>query len=200
MKTSLLVGLLVLLILISLVSSLVAAEEAQETFSSINMTGVNASFLTIGMQGVANSTLSLNTTIIEIGLTGVRVYPVSCSFGLLRPGDIRTTGFDFAIYNASNASANVTIAVSSDWGGSSNWTHSDDCIPGTDVAGLVAIVEDDNGHTSVIVRKTEPYNYLATDLAVGEIRRFALELYAPTEFSDYSSAKRNSIFITVEDQ
>jgi len=175
----------------------VHAQGGFQSWRSVNMTGVNSSYLSIGMDGVDDSWLTVNSVIVIQELTGVRVYPISCDFGLLRPGDIRATDPAFTLYNASNASANVTIGVSGDWHGpTGNWTHSDDCLPGVDTAGLIAIVEDGNGYTTVVVKKVEPHNYLATDFTPGSSIDFALEIYAPTEFSDYS-LKENTIFVTV---
>jgi len=71
-------------------------------------------------------------------------------------------------------------------------------MPGVNTAGLRAIVEDDNGHTSIIVKKSEPYNYIATDLVPGGDCNFALEFYAPTAFGDYTQ-KTNGIYIEVSE-
>lgn len=197
-KRAFVIGLVIVAALLSTLNIIAVADSSTDSLITLNRTGVADSVLIIGRQGVSDSRLVIASTIIVIELTGVHVYPISCDFGLLRPRDIRATDADFAIYNASNVTVNATIAVEGDWVGSSNWTHSDDCTPGMNTAGLRAIVEDGDGsHTVVVVRKTEPYNYLVTDLAPGGIRHFALEIYAPTEFSDYSP-KRNGIFITVE--
>lgn len=191
--------LLVAILSIGLFFGSVVGQEEEDSLLSINMTGVGPSLLTIGMSGVDDSRLTINQVIIIQELTGVRVYPISCSFGLLRPGDIRSTDSAFTIYNASNVTVNATISVSGDWiGVSSNWTHSDECSPGVNTAGLRAIVEDGNGHTSIIVKKNEPYNNLVINLMPGQRVRFALEIYAPTEFSDYSP-KDNDILVTVSE-
>lgn len=190
--------LLVGAVLISMVTQLVTAQDSNDSLITINMAGINASFLTIGTEGIADSRLTVNTITITPEFTGVHVYPIICNFGLLRPGDIRTTESEFTIYNASNVSVNATISVAGDWVGTTNWTHSDNCIPGVATAGLMAIVEGSSGHTSIIVRKTAPYNYLITDLLPGEKCHFALEIYAPTEFGEYSK-KTNSIIVTVSE-
>ena len=197
MKKVLIVG--ALAVLLSLTPFIASAQGGFESWRSINMTGVSNSYLTIGMDGVEESYLTINTVIVVYNLTGIHVYPLKCDFGLLRPGDIRATDPAFTLYNASNVSANVTIAVSGDWVGTGgNWTHSDTCLPGVDTVGLLAIVEDGNGYTTVIVKKAEPYNYLATNLTAGSSVDFALEIYAPTQFSEYS-IKENAIFITVSE-
>lgn len=197
-KACLLAGLVVVAMLVGSITQLVVAQDTPDSLLTLNMAGTNSSLLTIGMQGIGDSKLIINTSIVIIELTGVHVYPVSCSFGLLRPSDIRSTGMVFTILNAGNTTLNVTIGVSGDWVGSTNWTHSDDCAPGVDIVGLVAIAEDGNGHTAVIVRKNEPYNYLVTDMMPGESYKFGLQIYAPTQFSDYSR-KTNTIFISTEE-
>jgi len=195
------ITILALIVLIAAIMPLaVQAQGGFESWRSINMTGVDNSYLTIGMDGVGNSSLTINSVIVIHELTGIRVYPISCSFGLLRPGDIRSTDYAFTLYNASNVTANVTIAVAGDWAGATgNWTHSDTCTPGVDTAGLIAKVEDGNGsHTEVIVKKTEPYNYLANNLTPGSSVDFALEIHAPIQFTDYSP-KENTIYVTVSE-
>ena len=192
---------LVVLCIIALAISMsqIVAAQGEDDISrlTLNMTGVGITRLTIGMDGVDDSRLVLNTVIIIPELTGVQLYPISVDFGLLRAGDIRSTDYDFTILNASNVTANITIGVSGDWSGGTNWTHADDGITGANTAALRAIVEDSNGHTSVIVRKTEPYNRLVANLAPDDTVSFALEIYAPTELSEYTR-KANGIFITVE--
>lgn len=191
--------LLVAILSIGLSFGSAMGQDEEGLLLTINMTGIGPSRLTIGMDGVEDSRLTINQVIIIQELTGVRVYPISCSFGLLRPGDIRATDSAFTIYNASNVTVNATISVSGDWVGvAGNWTHSDECSPGVNTAGLRAIVEDGNGHSSVIVKKNEPYNYLVIDLVPGEKCSFALEIYAPTEFSDYSP-RENNILVTVSE-
>ena len=198
MKTKLIV-VLTLIVLIASMPLVASAQGGFTSWLSINMTGVSDSYLTIGMTGVSNSFITLNSTIIIRELTGIRVYPIRCNFGLLRPGDIRATDYAFTLYNASNVTANVTIAVAGDWYGTTNWTHSDTCTPGVNTAGLIAKVEDGNGsHTEVIVKKTEPYNYLANNLTPGGSVDFALEIHAPTQFTDYSP-KENTIYVTVSE-
>lgn len=125
----------------------------------------------------------------------MRLYPISCDFGLLRPSEVKATEQVFEILNATNLTLDVTIAVDGDWVGTTNWTHSDDCIPGVDTCGLIAIVQDTSSHTAVIVRKTESYNCIVTGLGPRQTCVFGLQLYAPTSFTDYSS-KSNSIFIS----
>lgn len=184
------------IVALALTGPVAAQDDIPDSFYSINMTGVSDSFLVIG-SNVTDSLLIINTSVVEIQLTGVRVYPINCSFGLLRPGDIRTTGMAFELYNATNFTMDVTIAVSGDWYGATNWTHSDSCIPGVDIVGLVAIIQNNGSHTAVIVRKSSPYNELIAGLAPGQRCAFGLQIYAPTQFSDYSK-KYNSIFITTE--
>ena len=196
------VALMCLLTLVVLMISsplIVRAQGGFESWRPVNMTDVSDSCLTIGMYGVGNSSLTINSVIVIPELTDIRVYPISCSFGLLRPGDIQSTDYAFTLYNASNVTASVTIAVAGDWHGVTNWTHSDTCTPGVNTAGLIAKVEDDNGsHTEVIVKKVEPYNYLANNLTPGSTIDFALEIHAPTQFTDYSP-KKNTIYITVSE-
>jgi hypothetical protein len=198
MKKIWLAVLVVAILSIGLFFGVASGQEDEDSLLSINMTGVGPSLLTIGMDGVGDSRLTINQVIVIQEPTGAHVYPISCSFGLTRPGDIRATESAFTILNAGNTTMNVTIAVSGDWYGSTNWTHSDDCIPGVDVAGLIAIVEDGNGHSAVIVKKTEPYNNLVADLEPDDTCTFALEFYAPTEFTDYTQ-KSNRIFIEVSE-
>jgi len=187
------------LLAITMVGQVAVAQDIPDSLYLIDRAGVNSSLLTIGMAGANYSMVIINTSIVEISLTGVHIYPIGCDFGLLRPGDIRTTGQAFTIYNASNLTLNVTIAVAGDWAGTHNWTHSDDCTPGVDIAGLVAIVDGGGGHTAVVVKKSEPYNYLVSDMAPGQEYSFGLQIYAPTSFSDYSQ-KQNRIFIVTESE
>jgi len=175
----------------------VHAQEIPPSYLSINSTtATNTSLLTIGMAGVGDSRLNINTVVVEI--TDANIYPIICDFGLSRPGDIRLTDTAFTIHNSGGTTVDVAIYVTGDWTGATNWTHSDECMPGVNTAGLRAIVEDGNGHTSIIVKKSEPYNYIATDLAPGEDCDFALELYAPTAFGDYTQ-KTNGIYIEVSE-
>lgn len=198
MKAKYLAVLVVAIILISSMPLVASGQGGYESWRSVNMTGVSDSYLVIGMDGVEDSRLLINSAIVVYNLTGLRVYPIKCDFGLLRPGDIRATPSAFTILNASNVSINATITVSGDWVGTGgNWTHSDTCLPGVDTAGLIAIVEDGNGHSSVIVKKNEPYNYLVANLAPGDDCNFALEIYAPTQFTDHSP-KANTILVSVE--
>ena len=190
---------LALVVLIVFTPLVAQAQGGFGAWRSVNMTGVSNSYLTIGMDGVEDSRLIINSVVVIKELTGIRVYPIDCSFGLLRPGDIRTTDYAFTLYNASNVTANVTIAVASDWIGGNGWTHSDTCILGVDTAGLIAKVEDGNGsHSEVIVKKDEPHNYLANNLTPSNGVDFALEIHAPTQFTDYSP-KENTIYVTVSE-
>lgn len=183
---------------LAIVSPIALAQDATETRYVVNMTGVESSRLVISRSGVGDSRLVVSTVVIEIGLRGLVVYPVSVNFGLLRANDIRSTDYDFAIYNAGTTTLNVTISVTGDWiGATGNWIHSDECEVGESTAGLRAIVEDGgDDHTSIIVRKTEPYNYLTTSLLPAETVSFALEIYAPTALEDYS-IKQNGIFVAI---
>ena len=190
---------IILLFILAFSTPLIAhAQGGYDSWQSINMTGVEDSYLVIGMQGVSDSKLTIESSIIVYNLTGLHVYPINCNVGLLRPSDIRYTGTAFTILNASNVSMNVTIGVSNDWIGGINWTHSDDCLPGVDTVGLIAVVEDGSGHRTVIVRKTEPYNYLVVNLDPDDTIDFGLQIYAPTQFSDYRP-KSNTVFVSVEE-
>lgn len=171
------------------------AEDLPESRVVVNMTGVNQTRYIINRSGVGDSRYIISTTIIEIGLHDVTLYPISINFGTLRANDIRQSDSTFTVYNAGAVTVDVTIGVSGDWrGATGNWTHSDECEVGESTAGLRAIVEDGNGHTSIIVKKTAPYNYLVTGLEPDERVSFALEIYAPTTIADYSH-KYNGIFI-----
>jgi len=184
--------------LLLVVSPITLAQNETETRYVVNMTGVGESRFVVERSGVGDSRLVASTVVIEIGLRGLVVYPVSVNFGLLRANDIRATDYDFTIYNAGTTALNVTIGVTGDWiGATGNWIHSDECEVGESTAGLRAIIEDgDDDHTSIIVRKTEPYNYLATNLLPSETLSFALEIYAPTAIEDYS-VKENGIFVAI---
>ena len=195
---ALLIAALVITMIAIAPGSLVLAQNFTDSHLAINMTGVNASYLVIGQGGVVNSSRVIATTLVEIELTGVRMYPISCDFGLLRPGDVKYTGLAFEILNATNLTLDVTIGVTGDWAGSTNWTHSDDCIPGVDIAGMIAIVQGASSHTAIIVKKTAPYNYIVAGLAPRQTITFGLQLYAPTSFTEWSR-KANAIFITTEE-
>lgn len=191
---------LFLLLILGLVASsiihlVVSAQEPEDSYFTVNMTGVNQSYYVIGMAGVNASRLWVNTGVTVIELTGVRMYPISCHFGLVRPNAIRSTESEFAIRNATNVTVTVQIAVTGDWYGVTNWTHSDTCDVGVDTAGLVAVVNGSNGNDVVIVKKTTPYNTVAQNLTPGDHCQFSLELHAPTAFSDHTQ-KSNTIFIT----
>lgn len=189
--------LLLVVCVLSIIPQLVSAQGGFQSWRSINMTGVDNSYLIIGMEGVNSSHPVIEQVIVLPILTGVRIYPISCDFGLLRPGDVKYTGLAFEILNATNLTQNVTIGVQGDWAGSTNWTHSDDCIPGVDTAAMVVIVQGSSSLTAITVRKSEPYNYMVTGLAPDQTLAFGLQLYAPTSFTEYST-KRNAIFITTE--
>ena len=198
MKQKYLLILVATILLVSPMHGLVSGQGGYDSWQSINMTDVDDSYLVIGMQGVSDSRLIIESSITVYNLTGLHVYPLDCNFGLLRPGDIRYTGTAFTILNATNVSMNVTIGVSNDWVGGNNWTHSDDCLPGVDTVGLVAVAKDGSGHKVIIVKKTEPYNYLVTNLLPHNTCDFGLQIYAPTQFSDYRP-KSNTVFVSVEE-
>lgn len=190
--------LFILLIVGLLASSLVqfvTAQEPGDSYFTLNMTGVNSSYLVIGMAGVNSSRLWINMETVAINLTGVRMYPISCDFGLVRSRGISATESEFIIRNSTNVTVDVVIGVTGDWAGVTNWTHSDTCDIGVDIAGLVAVVNRSNGNDVVIVKKTEPYNTVCADLLPGDQCQFSLELHAPTAFSDHTQ-KGNTIFIT----
>ena len=173
-------------------------QEDPETRYVVNMTGVAESRYVMERDGVAESRYVIETEVIEIGLRGVVVYPVSVNFGLLRAYDIKASDRVFTVYNAGAVALNISIAVTGDWtGATGDWTHSDECERGESTAGLRAIVEDGTDTTSIIVKKTEPYNRLVTNLQAGAAVSFALEIYAPTAINDYSH-KYNGIFVQVE--
>jgi hypothetical protein len=199
-KVMLFIVLAAMAALLLVVSPIALAQNATETRYVVNMTGVGESRLVVNRDGVGDSRFVVSTVVIEIGLRGLVVYPVSVNFGLLRANDIRATDYDFAIYNAGTTVLNVTIGVTGDWiGATGNWIHSDECEVGESTAGLRAIVEDGgDDHTSIVVRKTEPYNYLTTNLQPDETVSFALEIYAPTALEDYSR-KANGIFVAIEE-
>jgi len=193
------IAIVVAVYLVSTTAPVAFGQEVTESRLVLNSTGTGESLFVIGRSGVGDSRLVLNTVVIEVGLSGVHVYPIECHFGLLRAGDIRATDCVFTVHNAGYVSLNVTIGVSGDWeGATGSWTHSDECSQEQNTAGLRAVVEDGNDHTSIIVRKTEPYNYLVTNLAPDEVARFGLELYLPDSIDDYSE-KSNGIFITVSE-
>ena len=190
--------LLVLVALLVIVVPDAMAQDDTATVYVVNMTGVDQSRYVVNRDGVGDSRYIINTVVIEIGLRGVVVYPISIDFGLLRDNDIKASDRVFNVYNAGAVTLNVTIGVTGDWqGATGSWTHSDECEVGENTAGLRAIVEDGLDTTSIIVRKTEPYNYLVNDLAAGETVSFALEIYAPTDIDDYSP-KSNGIYIEIE--
>jgi len=195
-KLWLLAAMLIVVVSINMVTPLVFAQSIPDSLLTVNMTGLNASLLTIGMTGVGDSQFNINTVVVEV--TDADIYPIICDFGLSRPEDIRLTDTVFTIHNSGETTIDVAIYVTGDWTGATNWTHSDECMPGVNTAGLRAIVEDSNGHTSVIVKKSAPYNYIVTDLAPGGDCNFALEFYAPTAFGDYTQ-KTNGIYIEVSE-
>lgn len=187
-----LTAILVVTVLIGMATPPVFAQTIPDSLLTINMTGMDDSLLTIGREGIGDSQLIINTVVVEI--TDADIYPIICDFGLSRPEDIRLTDTSFTIRNSGETTIDVAIYVTGDWMGATNWTHSDECMPGVNTAGLRAIVEDGTGHTSIIVKKSEPYNYIVTDLAPSGDCNFALEFYAPTTFGDYTQ-KTNGIYI-----
>ena len=181
------------------VAPLALAQDETETRYVVNMTGVDQSRYVIDRSGVDDSRYVINTEVIEIGLRGVVVYPVSVDFGLLRANDVKSSDSVFTVYNAGSTALNVTIGVTGDWqGATGSWTHSDECEVGENTAGLRAIVEDGTDTTSIIVKKTAPYNRLVTNLEAGGTVSFALEIYAPTAMNS-NCHKYNGIFIAIDE-
>jgi len=199
LKIALSLAVLACIVLLVALSPLALAQSGTETRLVVNMTGVDQSRYIVDRSGVDDSRYVISTTVIEIGLRGVVVYPVSVDFGLLRANDIKASDSVFTVYNAGAVAINVTIGVTGDWrGATGSWTHSDDCEAGENTAGLRAIVEDEADTTSIIVKKTAPYNRLVTNLEAGGTVNFALEIYAPTAINSYSH-KYNGIFIAIDE-
>jgi len=123
--------------------------------------------------------------------------PTSFGFGTLAEGaTVETTGglttAYFTVTNNSSYAVNITIG-GTDMTGGTTWTLSNDGTAGNMICGLKAGLE--GGSYSVIVRRDAAYNTLITNLAASGTQDWALQLLAPTTFTD-GGAKSGIVTLT----
>jgi hypothetical protein len=114
--------------------------------------------------------------------------PSSNDFGLLEVNGTGSTAINyFTIENTGNCNVDVTIHGTDATGGDDTWTLSDSASPGENIYGLYAGLDDDDDTFDVIVRKTETYNTLASDLAEEATQDWGLKAYMPSSISGYDN-------------
>lgn len=105
-------------------------------------------------------------------------------FGIVKPNTTHSTGLDYySLQNKCGGGAKIDGYIhETDWIGGDTWTLSDTATPGVNTIGVKAGLE--GGSYNIIVRKTEPYNLLFSDLADDATISFGRQLLTPTETTD----------------
>jgi len=112
--------------------------------------------------------------------------PGSNDFGIL---EVNTTGSTvinyFQIENTGGCAVDVVVYGTDATGGDDTWILSDTATPGENIYGLYAGLDDEDDIFDVIVRKTETYNTLVSNLAENATQDWGLKIYMPTSLSGY---------------
>jgi len=123
--------------------------------------------------------------------------PDSNNFGILEVNTTSNTAINyFTIENTGNCAVDVVIYGTDATGGDDTWTLSDTATPGENIYGLKAGLDDEDDTFDVIVRKTETYNTLMSNLAEDATQDWGLKIYMPTSLSGYD-AQQMSATITL---
>ena len=114
--------------------------------------------------------------------------PSSNDFGILAVDTTGNTAINyFTLENTGDCAVDVTIQGTDVTGGDDTWTLSDTATPGENTYGLYAGLDDDDDLFDVIVKKTETYNTLVSDLAEDATQDWGLKIYMPTSLSGYGN-------------
>lgn len=123
--------------------------------------------------------------------------PSSNDFGILEVNTTSSTAINyFTIENTGTCTVDVVIYGTDATGGDDTWTLSDTATPGENIYGLYAGLDDADDNFDVIVKKTETYNTLVSNLAEDATQDWGLKIYMPTALSGYD-AQQMSATITL---
>jgi len=112
--------------------------------------------------------------------------PDNYGFGVLPVNTTSTTGLDyFTITNTGNCAVDIVIYGTDLTGGDDTWDLADDATPGENIYALKAGL--DGGDYTIIVRETETYNTLKSNLAISATQDWGLKLWLPTSVTGYDS-------------
>lgn len=124
--------------------------------------------------------------------------PGSNNFGILEVNTTSSTVINyFQIENTGNCVVDVVIYGTDATGGDDTWTLSDTATPGENIYGLYAGLDDADDNYDVIVRKTETYNTLVSDLAEDATQNWGLKIYMPTSLSGYDAQEMSATITLV---
>ncbi len=130
----------------------------------------------------AVSLMVTGVPVLKVNAQDISNSPSSHAFGTLSEGSTKDTGLThFTVTNNSAFAVNISIG-GTDMTGGVTWELSDTATPGTNRYGLMAGLE--TGSYDIIVKKTEPFNPLVSELAASNTQRWGLQLFAPTSFTD----------------
>lgn len=114
--------------------------------------------------------------------------PGTNNFGIL---GINTTGNTainyFTVENTGTCNVDVVIYGTDLTGGDDTWDLADSGTPSENIYGLYAGLDDADDTFDVIVRETETYNTLLTDLAEDATQDWGLKIYMPTSVTGYDA-------------
>ncbi len=104
------------------------------------------------------------------------------AFGIIKPGTTYSTGLDWcSLQNVSGAPVDGYI-YGTDWIGGTSWDLSDTATPGEDIIGWKAGL--DGGSYNVIIRESESFSLLFSDLADDATIEFGHQILTPTVMTD----------------
>lgn len=154
---------------------------------------IPASAVTLGAQIVATPTF----TVTAVTLPDIAIDKNEYDFGVVDASATPyTTTSYFTIDNNSSMQTDQTISVTtSTWGGGAGWTHSENCTPAADTAGLKANKGGDWGTGDIIVKNSSP-NYIAENQQANTDYSFGLKLWAPTSYT-ISNYQEKSITVRI---
>jgi len=122
--------------------------------------------------------------------------PDTYPFGIVGEGDTKATGLThFTITNNSAFAVDIAIKGTDLSNGPKTWDLADDGNPGTDIYALKAGL--DGGSYDIIVKKTEAYNPLKSELGAGLTQKWGLEIHMPTTISQPENCTNMSGTVTL---
>ena len=124
--------------------------------------------------------------------------PSSNDFGILEVSGTGNTAIDyFTIENTGGCAVDVVIYGTDATGGDDTWTLSDTATPGENIYGLKAGLDDDDDTFDVVIRKTETYNTLVSDLAEDATQDWGLQFIMPSSLSGYDNNEMSATITLV---
>lgn len=142
-----------------------------------------------------------NWTVCKAAVAGepeIENAPSSKAFGTLSVNTNSTTTIDFfTLNNTGGVAVDVTIHGTNFTGGDDTWALSDTATIGENTYGLKAGLDDVDDTFDVIVKHSEAYNTLVSDLGIGADTGWGIQLFMPSTVTNYDGQEMTAVITLI---